>query len=158
MHHFPTKEDLVIGTVDFLLSRILRHYQQQGAASFPFTQVTQTGTRSLADALIVYWNNIIDTPEGRAFSEIIMATRTDTALSQRISKKLEDWNNELNHFFLPPDLDDKATEEITLTLIIWRSFIRGLIFQQEFHSDPAYIEKIIRQFAKIIEPHLLIRA
>ncbi|SDR33327.1 TetR/AcrR family transcriptional regulator [Pseudovibrio sp. Tun.PSC04-5.I4] len=157
MHHFPAKEDLVIGTVDFLLSRILRHYQQQGASTFPFMQITQSRTQSLADALIVYWNNIVDTPEGRAFSEIIMATRTDTALSQRISKKLEDWNNELNSFFLPPDLDDKAAEEMTLTLIIWRSFIRGLIFQQEFHSDPTYIEKIIRQFAKIIEPHLLIR-
>ncbi|WP_208978679.1 hypothetical protein [Pseudovibrio denitrificans] len=43
---------------------------------------------------------------------------------------------------------------MTLTLLIWRSFIRGMIFQQEFHSDPAYVEKIIRKFATIMEPHL----
>ncbi|KZK77312.1 HTH-type transcriptional regulator BetI [Pseudovibrio sp. Ad46] len=154
MHHFPSKEDLVIGTVDFLLSRILRHYQQESPNSFPFAQVTHSGNGTLADALVTYWKNIIDTPEGRAFSEIIMATRTDKALSLRISPKLEDWNEQLNQFFLPPGLDKEAIEDVTLTLLIWRSFIRGMIFQQEFHSDPDYIEKIIRKFAMIMEPHL----
>ncbi|SFT56790.1 transcriptional regulator, TetR family [Pseudovibrio denitrificans] len=154
MHHFPSKEDLVIGTVDFLLSRILRHYQQESPSSFPFAQITQAEGGTLADALVTYWRNIIDTPEGRAFSEIIMATRTDKALSQRISPKLEDWNDQLNQFFLPPGLDKAAEEDMTLTLLIWRSFIRGMIFQQEFHSDPAYVEKIIRKFATIMEPHL----
>ncbi|WP_208978680.1 TetR/AcrR family transcriptional regulator [Pseudovibrio denitrificans] len=72
MHHFPSKEDLVIGTVDFLLSRILRHYQQESPSSFPFAQITQAEGGTLADALVTYWRNIIDTPEGRAFSEIIM--------------------------------------------------------------------------------------
>lgn len=154
MHHFPTKEDLVIGTVDFLLSRILRHFQQESASSFPFPQVTQPRDGDLGDAMVSYWKKVVDTPEGRAFSEIIMATRTDKALSGRISPKLEDWNEQLNQFFLPPGLDEEASQDMVLTLLIWRSFIRGLIFQQEFHSDPAYIEKIIHKFAMIIEPYL----
>lgn len=83
-----------------------------------------------------------------------MATRTDKALSERISPKLEDWNEQLNQFFLPPGLNEEASQDMVLILLIWRSFIRGMIFQQEFHSDPAYIEKIIRKFAMIIEPYL----
>ncbi|KZL17943.1 HTH-type transcriptional regulator BetI [Pseudovibrio axinellae] len=154
MHHFPSKEDLVIGTVDFLLSRILRHYQVESPSSFPFVQTGGPGRGSFADTLVAYWKNIIDTPEGRAFTEIIMATRTDKALSQRISGRLENWNDELDRFFLPPNLDAKAAQDMTLTLVILRSFIRGMIFQQEFHSDPSYIEKIIRRFSQILEPHL----
>ncbi len=154
MHHFPTKEDLVIGTVDFLLSRVLRHFQKESASSFPLPQITQPSDGDLGDAMVSYWKNIVDTPEGRAFSEIIMATRTDKALSERISPKLEDWNEQLNQFFLPPGLNEEASQDMVLILLIWRSFIRGMIFQQEFHSDPAYIEKIIRKFAMIIEPYL----
>lgn len=157
MHHFPTKEDLVIGTIDFLLSRILRHYQQQSHNPAPFANLTAT-SQSLGGALVHYWRNIIDTPEGRAFSEIIMATRTDAALRERISTQLLSWNDELNDFFLPQGLSEEQAEKMRLTLTIWRAFIRGLILQQQFEKTPQDLEKIIAHFAEIIEPHLTVPA
>ncbi|WP_310620372.1 TetR/AcrR family transcriptional regulator [Flexibacterium corallicola] len=154
MHHFPTKEDLIISTIDFLLSRILRKSEPRKIIAPP--QENDTG--KLPDLLITYWRKIVDTPEGRAFSEIILASRTDSNLAQRIEDKLARWDQELGQFFVPENMEGTDQEDqMVIVSTILRSFIRGLILQQQFGNSPQFIESMIRTFAKLLEPQLDLR-
>jgi len=144
-HHFPSKEELVIATIDSLLETLLR-------PSLPSKKLSQTDI--VAD---LRWlaRNMTGTARGRALSEVLMATRTDKKLSARVSSRLTDWNTKLDEavvgFYASPTGDDDDVRQIWM---IARTFMRGLILQQPFTPDPAQIEQAINRFGALIAPYL----
>ena len=146
-HHFPTKQALVAETAMRLLQAALKPIQMPRGAAMP------------AEALLKEsWRKVVNTPEGRAFVEIIVACRTDRALYHVLADDLHAWNEEsaLSASKLyrgsGPDEDDAA-----LLWSICRTFIRGLVIHERFVSDPAHLARMMDRFAGIMSAHLLLR-
>lgn len=150
-HHFPTKQALVAETCMRMLHAAMR----------PIYALKDEGeARPLpADELLIgSWNNIVNTPEGRAFVEILVACRTDRALHDVLCEDLLAWDAESAaavsalYSGSGPDEDDAA--------LLWsmcRTFFRGLLMHERFVYDPAYLGRMTDRFAGIMNAHLLVR-
>lgn len=144
-HHFPSKELLMVATIDYLLESLLR-------PSLPSKKLSQTDI--IAD---LRWlaRNMTGTSKGRALSEVLMATRTDKKLQARVGSRLRDWNAMLDDavvgFYASPHGDDDDVRQIWM---IARTFMRGLILQQPFTPDPNEIDRAINRFGRLIAPYL----
>lgn len=70
----------------------------------------------IANTVHWMWNRVVDTREGRALLEILVASRCDPALRGRISSKFSHWNHEINARLIEsydiPHLDPTAPGEI----------------------------------------------
>lgn len=139
-HHFPSKQALMAETALRLLANAST---MNGRAD---------ATR---DLLMHSWTRIANTPEGRAFVEILIACRTDAPLRAALASDLAKWD------------EDRAASAIALykgsaaepddAALLWsicRAFIRGMIAHERFMSDPAYLERMMRRFADIMSDHL----
>lgn len=144
-HHFPSKEDLMVSTIDGLLENLLR-------PSLPSKKLSHTDI--IAD---LRWlgRNITGSQPGRALSEVLMASRTDAKLRARVRQRLEEWNQKLDDavlgLYASPHGDE---EDVRLIWMIARTFMRGLILQQPFTPDPAQIDLAINRFGALIAPYL----
>lgn len=147
-HHFPSKEDLMVSTIDHLLEKLLR----------PSLPSKGLGQSDIVADLRWLAKNMTGSQPGRALSEVLMATRTDTKLNARVSDRLVEWNQKLDDavlgFYASPHGDD---EDVRLIWMIARTFMRGLILQQPFTPNPAQIDLAISRFGALIAPYLEMR-
>ncbi|NCF34098.1 MAG: TetR family transcriptional regulator [Proteobacteria bacterium] len=140
-HHFPTKEDLIAATVDALLLRTV-----QSRAAKP---------KSVEAALLNAWQRFINTPAYRALMEVLNAARTDLALRARISADLVDWGQKLDQQSLTSyravsgDADD-----VVMLLNMTRSFMRGLLIQEQYGVSAAATVDYVRKWIELIAPLL----
>jgi AcrR family transcriptional regulator len=140
-HHFPTKEDLIAATVDALL---LRTVQSRSAKP-----------KSVEAALLNAWQRFINTPAYRALMEVLNAARTDLALRARISADLVDWGQKLDQQSLTSyravsgDADD-----VVMLLNMTRSFMRGLLIQEQYGVSAAATVDYVRKWIELIAPLL----
>ena len=105
------------------------------------------------------WRKVINTREGRALMEILVAARTDTALSERITPSLYVYNDEFNRNLA--NLYQASAgheEELALLWSICRSFMRGLHTQVPYERDPKIITKMVDLFGQIMAPYISARA
>ena len=140
-HHFPTKEDLIAATVDALL---LRTVQSRGKT--PAT---------VEDALLSAWQRFINTPAYRALMEVLNAARTDMALQQRISSELLDWGQKLDRQSLASyQAVSGDDDEVVMLLNMTRSFMRGLLVQEQYGVGAAATLDYVRKWIELIAPLL----
>lgn len=144
-HHFPSKEEMMVETVERLL-----------APARPKSGVSRAS--SPEKDLLKLWARVVDTKEGRALVEILVAARTDEGLQARIAPSLKRYNDGFNaeivRLYSSVDLDD---EDVATLWTICRVFLRGLHMQEQFDSKPGRISKIMKRFAQIIGPHMRAR-
>ena len=140
-HHFPTKEDLIAATLDTLLLRTV-----QSRIAEP---------KSVEDALLEAWQRFINTPAYRALMEVLNAARTDAALRQRISSDLVDWGKKLDQQSLAryQSVSGNA-EDVVMLLNMTRSFMRGLLIQEQYGVTAATTLKYVRKWIELIAPLL----
>ncbi|MCY6382473.1 TetR/AcrR family transcriptional regulator [Hoeflea prorocentri] len=150
-HHFPTKQALVAETCMRLLHAAMR----------PVHAVRDDGeSRPVAadDLLTGSWNDIVNTPEGRAFVEILVACRTDRDLYNVLCEDLLAWDAEsaaaVSELYRGSGADE---DDAALLWSICRTFLRGLLMHERFVSDPAYLNRMMDRFADIMNAHLLVR-
>ncbi len=149
-HHFPTKQALVAETAMRLLQAALRpiNMRKQGGETPP----TETLIRDS-------WNRIVDTAEGRAFQEIIIACRTDRELYAVLADDLHTWDTEsgasVSQLYRGSNTSDE--DDAALLWSICRTFLRGLIIHERFVSNPAYLQRMMDRFAGIMSQHLVVR-
>ncbi|PHR92835.1 MAG: hypothetical protein COA69_05780 [Robiginitomaculum sp.] len=146
-HHFPSKEDLIVESVERLLSRAVatgeRGHGERG----------QNPQFDIRDTIRWIWKNL-DTLQGRALVEVLIASRTDTALNARISQKLIHWNQTIGANLLRTHTSKTVSdEEIILLFEVCRTFFRGLLVQRSFVQDKAELSKIADKFIDVIAPH-----
>lgn len=141
-HHFPTKQALMAETATRLLSNATRPLRK--AEPQPITTLLRAS-----------WETIVDTTEGRAFLEILVACRTDKALNDELSDNLTAWDKavsaDMNAAYRGsgPEADDAA-----LLWSIARAFIRGLLIHSRFVDDRAMLTRMMARFADILGTHL----
>ena len=140
-HHFPTKEDLIAATLDTLLLRTV--------------QARIAEPKSVEDALLEAWQRFINTPAYRALMEVLNAARTDAALRQRISSDLVDWGKKLDQQSLAryQSVSGNA-EDVVMLLNMTRSFMRGLLIQEEYGVTAATTLNYVRKWIELIAPLL----
>ena len=140
-HHFPTKEDLIAATLDTLLLRTV-----QSRIAEP---------KSVEDALLEAWQRFINTPAYRALMEVLNAARTDAALRQRISSDLVDWGKKLDQQSLAryQSVSGNA-EDVVMLLNMTRSFMRGLLIQEQYAVTAATTLNYVRKWIELIAPLL----
>lgn len=140
-HHFPTKEDLIAATLDTLLLRTV-----QSRIAEP---------KSVEDALLEAWQRFINTPAYLALMEVLNAARTDAALRQRISSDLVDWGKKLDQQSLAryQSVSGNA-EDVVMLLNMTRSFMRGLLIQEQYGVTAATTLNYVRKWIELIAPLL----
>ncbi len=144
-HHFPNKEDLIVATIAQLLSVTLRpalpsKKTRRTDIHADIHYIATTHTRSFL---------------GHALVEVLVAIRTDKTLHLRVQAELQKWNDDIDKailgYYKSTHHDD---EDVILLWTIARTFLRGLVLQEGFTPDRDRIEKIIRRFSELLEPHL----
>lgn len=146
-HHFPSKEELMVVTAERLLRPTL--VPQRGGTH---PQQTAEQRRATVETDIVWmWEKLVDTREGRALLEILVATRTDVALKGRISETFVRWNRAINDSLIANHpvlgLGEEEQREIWS---MCRVFMRGLNTQNQFEPDHAARHKLVSSFARMI--------
>jgi AcrR family transcriptional regulator len=156
-HHFPSKEEMMVKTLEHLLAPV------RGTALAGDQEVNllrpSDGSDSLQEQLHALWSRVINTREGRALMEILVAARTDKDLSQRISPSLHAYNDDFNRNIA--NLYQAAEgheDELALLWSICRSFMRGLHTQVPYERDPKIITKMVDLFGRIMAPHMSARS
>ena len=156
-HHFPSKEEMMVKTLEHLLAPVRgpsRPDDQEANLLRP-----SEGSDSLQDQLHALWSRVINTREGRALMEILVAARTDSALSDRITPSLYAYNDEFNRNIANLYQAAKGHEdELALLWSICRSFMRGLHTQAPYERDPKIITKMVELFGRIMAPHMSARS
>ena len=144
-HHFPSKEEMMVETVERLLE-----------PARPKTGVSRAS--SVERDLLKLWARVVDTKEGRALVEILVAARTDEGLYARIAPSLSHYNNafgrEVVRLYESVDRDDG---DVATLWTICRVFLRGLHIQERFDAKPGQTAKLMKRFAELIGPHMRAR-
>ena len=147
MHHFADRHQIIAATAVRLLEQSMRPIQNRKAAGRP------TDVREL---LLEIWDRVVNTAEGRAMLEVLVACRTDGDLKEALAPKLQDWDRashaSVAELFTGAGLD--ADDGEVLWSII-RAFVRGLIIHEQFVSSPDYLRRMLLRFADLIDPQLL---
>ena len=136
-HHFPSKDDLVEATAEYLLSRSITWFQRiktelekdRGA----FGEVTRRS-----------WTEQFTTPDYGALLEILVASRSDAVLRKRIAPKLEDWRTgieaEMRDLLTPIAKD---VTELNAILTIGRCMMTGLLVHDGLLGDEKHMRSVI---------------
>ena len=149
-HHFPTKQALVAETTMRMLHAAMRPMYEDRKSDRTAVPARQLLNNS--------WKHIVDTAEGRAFVEVIVACRTDRQLFNVLAGDLQQWDAETSSTIGALYRGtDAAEDDAALLWSISRTFFRGLLTHERFVSDPAYLARMMDRFAGIMDAHLLVR-
>lgn len=143
-YHYPSKEDLIAATLNRLLER-------------PFERAQHTPS-DIEEALMVAWTRYINTPAYRALLEILNAVRTDELLQARVADDLLDWGQALDEQSLAQyEAISGDDDEIVMLINMTRSFMRGLLVQENYGNDRAQSLKYIKKWITLISPLMQLR-
>jgi len=149
-HHFPTKEDLITATADYLLQRSL----VRTASDNPDYQELE----AISQILLRTWTHLINTDAYRALLEILNAARTDEQLKARISPRLRHWNQAIDRQMVAQFESTVADDDDVVVLMLMnRSLMRGLVIQDRYQDDPASSMKVVLRWIEIVAPLLKLR-
>ena len=149
-YHFPTKEELIAATVEHLLMRTVSSASQS--------------YESVDSALLNAWQRLVNTSAYRALLEVLNAARIDRKLRLRISAELVAWGKNLDQQSLT--IYQSANEqlpahegdaEVVMLLNMTRSFMRGLLTQEQYGVSPEETLTYVAKWVELIAPMLKLR-
>ena len=150
-YHFPTKEELIAATVEHLLMRTVSSASQS--------------YESVDSALLNAWQRLVNTSAYRALLEVLNAARIDRKLRLRISAELVAWGKNLDQQSLT--IYQSANEqlpahegdvEVIMLLNMTRSFMRGLLTQEQYGVSPEETLTYVAKWVELIAPLLKLRS
>ena len=145
-HHFPSKEEMIAQT----LEKILTLNKDNKSKNEKYDLIK---TKGFEINLQRIWKKVIDTVEGRALVEILIASRTDRKLKNRIQPELHKFNVEINKEFCVLYSSIKnSKEEIIVLWTICRTFLRGLHIQINFEDEKFNPDPVMKKFIEIMKP------
>ncbi len=153
-HHYKSKSELIADTTDMLLKEAT-----QRSCDIKSIQHDQVGAPNSNEELIArffayMWNNVVYTGGGRALIEILVAVRTDKALSAQLSSRLVTWDRDMNAVALELFESSQGGEDMRRLWGVCRIFLRGLILQAQFVRDPAELTAYVECFARSMAAQL----
>ncbi len=153
-YHFPTKEDMIVAVVD----RLLDPDPDAGDAGLHPHIARIAGRRDGPADFAHLWAKVVNTREGRALFEILVATRTDKALKNRVRPQLERYNSEINRSIGALfSADHAAIDELATLWTMCRALMHGLHVQNLFDRDPQVANRVVQRFSELIAPLMTLR-
>ena len=150
-HHFPSKDALIAATADYLLER-------------PFSRTLLDPVRrdtpdpTVRSLFLYSWKKFVNTEPYRALLEILNAARTDENLRQRISDKLQAWNKAMDEQAVETYRSiGVGNEDVKMLLTMTRSFMRGLVIQDRYGTDPSENIRLVERWIDLVAPLLEVR-
>ncbi len=144
VHHFPTKEDLVLAAVEHLLDQRMSDFRQA------FAEVTPE-QRSPGAALEQMWRLCFGSTF-EAWLELAVASRTDPALHRRFVEVEERFFHAAVASFrdLFPGISDPAFATNGMRMAF--SVLDGLALGRIVGADEAHLAEVRDAFAALVEP------
>lgn len=117
---------------------------------------TSNRRAAIESDIVWMWEKLVNTVEGRALLEILVASRTDSALQNRISESFTHWNRAINDSLIAnyPALGVSEVEQREIWSLC-RTFLRGLNTQSQFEQDQEALNALLRSFARMITSHFI---
>ena len=150
-YHFPTKEELIAATVEHLLMRTVSSASQS--------------YESVDSARLNAWQRLVNTSAYRALLEVLDAARIDRKLRVRISAELVAWGKNLDKQSLTiyqsaneQLLTHEGDAEVVMLLNMTRSFMRGLLTQEQYGVSPEETLTYVAKWIELIAPMLKLRS
>jgi len=146
VHHFPTKEDLVLAAVDHLLERRSVEFLE-AFVGLPAEQ------RSPAAAIQILRERCFG-PSFDAWLELALAARTDPTLhDQFIAVESRFWATTTDAFReLFPEMVAAGDDYIRVALQLTFALLDGLAVQRLTDADPQSHDDVVDAFISMIEP------
>ncbi len=128
-----------------------------------FTSASQS-YESVDSALLNAWQRLVNTSAYRALLEVLNAARIDRKLRLRISAELVAWGKNLDKQSLTiyqsaneqlPNHEGDA--EVVMLLNMTRSFMRGLLTQEQYGVSPEETLTYVAKWVELIAPMLKLR-
>lgn len=146
-HHFSSKEDLIVAATNKILNQAIFR-----------PRISSSGedmVRSIEDDLYLLWDRIVNTYQMRALIEILVASRTDQTLSNRVKDELVQWNDRLNDAaFENYEAVEGGDDELRRIWTIARVFFRGLTTHDAFVRPGESHRELVDAFVKMVAPKL----
>ena len=143
-HHFPSKDDLVEATAEFLLSRSLKWF------AMIKLELAKDGS-AFGDVIRRSWREQFITDEYGALLEIMTAARTDENLRARIAPKLDDWRiaieRELREILHP---FAGNVESLSGLLNISLCMMTGLLVHEGLLGDEKRMSMMLEQWISLV--------
>ncbi len=160
-HHFPSKQALVAETANRLLRRAVKALDKRRSAAViaPISSGENADeARAIESYLLDTWKRVVNTKEGRALVEILMATRTDPELHRQLAAQLIEWDRRISESIATLFVSTTGDEDdVKIIWSICRTFLRGLIIQQRYTDDPETLDIFMKRFAQMVSPHIKLR-
>jgi len=144
MHHYATKEELVIAATTVIYDQCILHGQRiaktAGAVNNPLEGFIE-------DSISVYFN----WPYAAAL-EVIMVARTDEALMQRIIPVMQHYRETTNALWL--DVFRKAgyPEQTAQTILnLTLNIVRGMGINRTWKRDDARYDVLLQEWKRLVE-------
>jgi AcrR family transcriptional regulator len=147
-HHFPSKQDLIVGATDILLEGVIRRSEPLLAD----LEARRIGFPELVERL---WKHFIGSRRYQAVLELMNASRTDPELQSRITPTLDRWNRIIDErmarLFSSVSGDPS---EVALLMQMTRALLRGLALRDGGPLPPAMVRRMLERWAQLVEPCL----
>lgn len=144
LHHYPTKNELLVATVEYLCDRRHAEFRRLVAAR-------DRGGDRVDAAFDKLWK-VYSSPTLVAWIELGVASRTDAVLKaemERVSRRLEDEAEiTLRELF---GIDDSVDAKGIVRMVL--SLLDGLAFRSML-QDEGSARKALAAFRALVEPHL----
>ncbi len=143
-HHFPSKDNLVEATAEYLLERSIRWFQR-------IKTELEKDRSAFAEVMRRSWEDQFMTPDYGALLEILVASRSDASLRKRIAPKLENWKDgieaELRDLLTPIAKD---AQELSAILTIGRCMMTGLLVHDGLLGDEKHMRNVIDAWVGLV--------
>lgn len=158
-HHFPSKQALVTETANRLLRRAVKALDNRHSpAALRRENNIGDDVATMETYLLDTWKRVVNTKEGRALVEILMATRTDPELHRQLADHLIEWDRRISESIATQFVATSGDEDdVKIVWSICRTFLRGLIIQQRYTSDTETLDVFMKRFAQMVSPHIRLR-
>lgn len=142
-YHFPTRQDMILAAAKHMLDNALA-----GVALY-FSRLSQADqVTSEFEVIQRFWSHIVNTPEGRAFIELMVAARTDSELREILSQMVEEWEAQIEQIMQATYGD--GAKHIGGIWDLSRTYLQGLLLQSQVAVDPQLVERKMTLFAKLL--------
>lgn len=151
MYHFATRQDLIEATARRLLESAIRPTRH------PMPKPLRSST-SVSEQVGFYWRRVVDTQQGRAFIEILVACRTDPDLAQRLTGVFGLYEQEVAVAARATFLSTLGDDDAAQLWDIGRIFLLGLVINATFINDAAKVEEIATRFGALLDTQLQLKS
>jgi AcrR family transcriptional regulator len=146
-HHFTTKDELMFGVLDHASERVRARLEKE-------EHIAPGGALNLSDVVRHLWE-VYGDPEYWAIWEIIIGTRSDPDMHQRIVAHRLDSMRTVLHPWLKRHTSGESPRSDVITLFEFMLIaIRGLSLERFLDKDDAYFDRNLKILADLVGQRL----